>query len=78
VNPILLAQAENGSATVPLILLCGLAAWICVKQKGAQWPHIGIGIAIGVLGAGTFIGDLVHSILNVLLEIANKVGGAIA
>jgi hypothetical protein len=76
-QPVVLAQAAGGeSATIPLVLLCLGAAWLAVKTKGAQWPHISIGVAIGVLGANTFIGTLVHSVLDVLVQIAQQIGHA--
>jgi hypothetical protein len=68
--------ATPTTATVSLLLLVLLAAYFCVKQKGAQWPHIGVGVAIGVLGASTFIGTLTWSVLNVVITIVNQIGAS--
>jgi hypothetical protein len=75
---VVLAQAEGGSttATIPLLLLCVVAGWFCVRYKGAQSPHVIVGVCIGVLGANTFIGTLVHSLLDVLIKIGTQVGNS--
>lgn len=69
-------KANAGTASVSLILLLGLAAWICVKQKGAQWPHIGLGVCIGVVGAGTFIGAVTWNVLGIFTQLLSSLGAS--
>jgi hypothetical protein len=68
--------ATPGSASVSLLLLLALAAYLMVKTKGAQWPHVGIGVLIGVVGATTVIGSLSWSVINVLIQLVNQIGSA--
>jgi hypothetical protein len=68
--------ATTGTASVSLVLLLGLAAYLMVKTKGAQWPHVGIGVLIGVVGATTVIGSLSWAVLNVLIQIVNQIGSS--
>jgi hypothetical protein len=70
------SAATPGSASVSLLLLLALAAYLMVKTKGAQWPHVGIGVLIGVVGATTVIGSLSWSVINVLIQLVNQIGSA--
>jgi hypothetical protein len=70
------SHATAGTASVSLLLLLALAAWICVKQKGAQWPHIGLGVAIGVVGAGTFVGAVTWNVLGILTQLLSQLGAS--
>jgi hypothetical protein len=69
-----LGAAGAATASVSLLLLLAVAAWVCVKQKGAQWPHIGLGVAIGVVGAGTFVGAMTWSVLGIIVQLINQLG----
>jgi hypothetical protein len=71
------SAATTGTATVSLLVLCAAAAWMMVKTKGAQWPHIGIGVAIGVVGSATFIGAITWSILDIVINVVNQIGSAV-
>jgi hypothetical protein len=68
------SPATPATASVSLLLLLGLAAYLMVKTKGAQWPHVGLGVLIGVVGATTVIGSLSWSVINVLIQLVNQVG----
>jgi hypothetical protein len=71
----LAGTAGTATASVSLLVLLALAAWICVKQKGAQWPHIALGVAIGVVGSGTFIiGGLTWAVLGVIVQVITQIG----
>ena len=64
------------TATVSMLLLLALAAWICVKTKGAQWPHIGLGILIGVVGAGTIVGQVAWNVLGIFTQLLTSLGAS--
>jgi hypothetical protein len=64
------------SASVSMLLLLALAAWICVKQKGAQWPHIGLGILIGVVGAGTIVGQVSWNVIGIITQLLSGLGAS--
>jgi hypothetical protein len=64
------------TASVSLLLLLGLAAWICVKTKGAQWPHIGLGILIGVVGAGTIVGQVAWNFIGIFTQMLTSLGAS--
>lgn len=70
------SAVKAGTASVSLLILCLLAAWICVKTKGAQWPHIAIGIAIGVVGQASFIGTITWEIIDIIVGLLNKAGAS--
>lgn len=64
------------TASVSMLLLLALAAWICVKQKGAQWPHIGLGILIGTLGAGTIVGQVSWNVIGIIGQLLAGFGAS--
>lgn len=64
------------TASVSMLLLLALAAWICVKQKGAQWPHIGLGILIGVVGAGTIVGQVSWNVIGIFTQLLSGLGAS--
>lgn len=68
--------AHAATASVSLLLLLFVAAWVCAKTKGAQWPHIGLGVLIGVVGAGTLVGAVAWDVVDVLQKVVNAVGEA--
>lgn len=70
------SAATPTTASVSLLLLLGLSAYLMVKTKGAQWPHVGLGVLIGVVGATTVIGSLSWAVINVLIQIVNQIGSS--
>lgn len=72
------ATAGTATASISMLLLLAVAAWVCVKQKGAQWPHIFLGVAIGVVGSGTFVGSLTWSVLGIINQLITQIGANFA
>jgi hypothetical protein len=69
----LFAQMDAASTPIPLALAVIMAGWYCVKHKGAQWYVVAIGIVIGHLGSGMFIGESVDTILGFLTTTVTQV-----
>lgn len=64
------------TASVSLLLLLALAAWVCVKTKGAQWPHVGLGVLIGVVGASTFVGQVSWAVIGIFTQLLTSLGAS--
>lgn len=59
-------QTQSGGGAIAVgsvaILLLGTVAYFLVKRGGLKAAHLALGVAMGVLLAGTFIGPLVQQI----------------
>jgi galactitol-specific phosphotransferase system IIC component len=68
------AGATAGLPTsVVLVVLLGLAVLVCLRSKRAQWPQIVLGVAIGVVGADTVIGQVTWSLVDVASQVVSQV-----
>jgi hypothetical protein len=61
------------SPSVVLFVLFGVAILVCMRSRRAQWPQIVLGVAIGVVGAGTVIGSVTWSLVDVVSQVVLQV-----
>lgn len=71
------AGAIGGGITFSLLAVAIFIGWLIIKHYKHKLTTLVVGICIGVLGAGGFIGALAWSLIRVFVTIASSVGHAI-
>ncbi|GAA1025014.1 MULTISPECIES: hypothetical protein [Actinomycetes] len=51
---------------IPMVIILGAAVLYSAAHRGSDWPGIVLGVALGVVGYNTFIGDFVHGTISMI------------
>jgi hypothetical protein len=71
------AGAIGGGITFSLLAIALFVGWLVVKHYGHKLTTLVVGICIGVLGAGGFVGALAWALIRVFVTVVTSVGNAV-